>query len=101
HRRPTIGGFAFLKDGENFAFDLVLDRIGEFVAVTGEDLDAVIAPWIVRRGDDHAGVVSQSPRQTSDSGCGDHAGAIYPHSRRSQPAGQRVADPAAGLARIL
>jgi hypothetical protein len=47
-------------------FDLALDALGEFLAATGKDLDAVVGEWIVRRGDDDARVVRGRPGQVGD-----------------------------------
>ena len=53
---------------------LELDRVGQLAALAGEDLDAVVAPRIVRRRDDDAGVGVRERHEPGDGGRGDDAG---------------------------
>ncbi len=62
-------------------FDLALDPLREFFALTGKDLDAVVFEGIVRRGDHHACVERAGARQVCDrrrrhDACGRHRGAF-------------------------
>ena len=66
---------ALLRDrifAEDEGFDLRLCRVGQFVALAVEDLDAVVLIGIVRSGDDDAGVRPALDRQVCHRGRGDH-----------------------------
>ena len=51
----------------NDRLDMPLDVFGELLPSSGEDLDAVVFEWVVRRGDDDAEVVAGCARQIRDS----------------------------------
>jgi len=60
--------------------DLVLDReftgVRQLETITGEDLDAIIGPWIMGGGDHDPCVELARTREIGDAGRSDHAGAV-------------------------
>ncbi len=60
-----VGG-KLLQVGKDVGLDSVLQFVGELVSVGAEDLNAVIAPGIVRGRDDNSGGHAVGTRQISD-----------------------------------
>src|SRR5580692_2560811 len=85
---------------ENFFFHGQLHCVGEFVAVAAEELDAVVLPWIVRGGDDYAGVEAMCACEECDGRCGDDAGAFDVRTCFAQARGEGCGDPRAGFAGV-
>ena len=90
-----------LDVGEDVGLDGVFQFVGEFVAVSAEDLDAVIVPGIVRGGDDDAGRIAGGPHQVGNAGGRNDARAGNLHAGGFQAGSEHLADPRAGLARVL
>src|ERR1700677_2382064 len=84
--------------------DLVLHGqfhlIGKFEAIRAEELDAVVAPGIVRGGDDHAGAEPMGMREKCDCGGRHNAGAFNAGSGSAQAGGKSGGDPGARFARV-
>ena len=76
---------------EDLVFHRQLDRVGELEAVGAEELDAVVAPGIVRGGDDHAGVEAVRARQEGDGRGGHDARALDARSGWRRPAARVAA----------
>jgi hypothetical protein len=53
--RSVVSGRGILQEGEDFFFDGEFAFVGKFETVAGEDLDAIICPGIVRRGNHDSG----------------------------------------------
>ena len=85
---------------KDFVFHGQLQGVDELEAVGAEELDAVVAPRIVRGGDDHAGVKAVLAGQERDGGRGYDAGALDAGSGRAQAGGERGGDPGARFAGI-
>ena len=73
---------------EDVGFDLVLDLIGQFVAVALEDLDAVELHRVVGGGDHDAGVGMVFADQVGHAGGGDNAQQLYVSADTAQAGGQ-------------
>jgi hypothetical protein len=86
---------------EDLVFHGQLDRVGELEAVGAEELDAVVAPGIVRGGDDDAGVEAVGARRGRRRP-GGHDAPRFPRVAPAfaQAGGERGGDPGAGLARV-
>ena len=65
-----VGDILFPQDD---IFDLLLQVVGQLVAVAGEDLNAVVLKGVVGGGDHHAGVSLILLHQVCHSRCGHHA----------------------------
>src|SRR5215813_15566477 len=76
-------------------------RIRQLKAISGEDLDSVVSPRIVRGRDNYARVKLPRAREIRDSGRGDHACTVDFHAKRHQSRSDPVRDPSAGFARVL
>ena len=85
---------------ENFIFHGQLDGVGELVAVGAEELDAVVAPGIVRGGDDYASLKSMGAGEEGDGGGGNDAGAFNACSGGPKAGSEDGGDPRAGFAGI-
>ena len=90
-----------LQAAEDFGFDGQLGRIGQFVSVGAEELDAVVLPGIVRGGDDDAGGKFVRACKEGDSGSGNDSRAFDRRAAGNQASGQRGGDPVGGLSRVL
>ena len=87
--------------GVDQLLDLLLDLVGELVAVRAEQLDAVVVVGIVRGRDHHAEVGAHRARQHRDARRRDRAGQQHVHADRGEAGRQRVLDHVAGQARVL
>jgi hypothetical protein len=72
--------------------------VGELEAVGSEELDAVVLPWIVRGGDDNAGVEAMMAGEEGDGRGGDDAGGFNLGASFTETCGESGGDPGAGLA---
>jgi hypothetical protein len=85
---------------KNFILHGLLNRIGQLEAVAAEELDAVVAPWIMRGRDDHAGLKSMCSCKEGDRRSGDDSCAFDAHSCFTQACGESSRDPGARLASV-
>ena len=95
-----IGSFALRCVMQDLVLHGQLDRVGELEAVGAEELDAVVAPGIVRGGDDHAGLKSMSAGKKGDGRSGHNARALDADAGLTQAGGERGGNPGAGLAGV-
>ena len=82
-------------------FDLVLDLVGELVAVRAEQLDAVVVVGIVRGRDHHAEIGAHRAREHADRRRRHRAGQQHVHADRGEARDQRGLDHVAGEPRVL
>ena len=80
--------------------DLVLERLSEFGAGPGEDLDAVVLEWVVRCGDNHSGRVAHSRREVGNCRRRNDASADERAALRANARRQLAFDPGARFAGI-
>src|SRR5208283_67742 len=85
---------------EDFVFHGQLDRVGKFESVGAEELDAVVAPGIVRGGDNYAGLKSMGAGEEGDGRSGHDAGAFNSGSSGAETGSEDGGDPGAGFAGI-
>ena len=85
---------------EDFVFHGELNGVGKLVAVGAEKFDAVVAPGIVRGGDDYAGLKRMGAGEEGDGGGGNDAGAFNACIGGTETGGKDSCDPGAGFAGI-
>ncbi len=85
---------------QNLLFHGQFQGIRQLEAVGAEELDAVVAPGIVRGGDDRAGVESMAARQEGDGRRGHNARALDARSGFAQARSKGGRDPRAAFARV-
>ena len=95
HGRKRVG-----EDALDFLFDGEFDFVGELVAVAAEDLDAVVAPGIVRGGDDDAGAEAVLAGQEGDGWRSEDAGGGDLGATGAKAGGECGGDPGAALAGV-
>ena len=93
-----IGGLDLRGMAEDIVFHGKLDRVGELESVCAEELDAVVAPGIVRGGDDDAGPEAMGAGEECNGGGGDDASGLDGGSGGAEARGEGGGDPGAGLA---
>ena len=90
----TNGALQLPKD---LRFDAELHFVRQFVTVTGENLDAVVAPWIMGSRDDDTGGKSILVRKVRNSGSCNHASVRYGCAAILQSFGYHGRNPGTGL----
>src|SRR6185436_5654389 len=86
---------------KNFLLDREFARVRKLETVAGENLDAIVGPWIVRGGDHDPGIEFSRAREISNTGSGDHARAVNLDTNRMQSESEAIGDPTARLTRVL
>ncbi len=86
---------------EYHVLDLLLQLVGELVALAVEDLNAVVLKGVVAGGDDDAGVRLLVHRHPGHAGSGQSAQVQYVRSRRAQSRNQGPLQQVAGDAGVL
>ncbi len=101
--RPSSALFGQLLDlvGVDQRLDLLLDLVGQLVAVRAEQFDAVVVVGVVRGRNHHAEVGAHRARQHGDRGRRHRAEQEHVHAHRGEAGDQRRLDHVAGEPGIL
>ena len=90
----------FAPELQDARFQLFFDSVGEFHSGVREQLHTVVWKWIVRGGDDHAGLKIILPHQTSHPGSGDHPGESHPRASLPETRGEQGGHVRTGFASV-
>ena len=85
---------------QDFVFDCEFHCVWQFESIAAEELDAVVAPGIVRGADDYTSLKAMRARQKGNSRRGHNARALDTRSGLAQTLSQRGRDPHTRLARV-
>src|SRR5215472_2714612 len=94
-------GLRPLQQCEDLLFDCQFAGVWQLKSLSGEDLDSIVSPGIVRSRDDHTCVKFTRTSQIGNARSSYDSGAMYLDVARRQAEGNPVRDPAARFARIL
>ncbi len=99
-RRHPVGSRSFCRVMKDLVFDGELFVVGKFEPIRAEQLDAVVAPGIMRGGNHHARMEPMRMRKKGHPRRRDHARALHLRSRAPQSGCKRGRDPWARFAGI-
>src|SRR5664279_5238083 len=85
---------------QNFFFHREFEGIGKFESISSEELDAVVAPGIVRRGDDYARTKAVGVRQKCYCRSRYDPRTLYSNSGLAKARREGACNPRARLARV-
>src|SRR5271166_1823226 len=88
------------KLAEDFVLDAEFSLIGQFVSVAAENLDAVIVPGIMRRGNDDSGGELVLMCEVRDGWSCDHAGILYECAALDEAGSEDRGNPGARFAGV-
>src|SRR5262249_42472493 len=105
-RQAGIGaGWSFWRrlrqPSEDFVLNGEFTSIGQFIAVAGENFNAIVGPRIVGGRDYDAGIEFSRAREIGYTGSGNHTGAFDPHPAGGKSDCHSIRNPVARLTSVL